>query len=111
MDGEVHHHSYNTIIGAKNRINDQHICIWGQTINGKQCKYSEKRGLHIRYFLTFELSPDGAVDEEVDGGVDGECEMVGAGQAEVPGGPHQPLAAPGTSDIGRASEWEDIFRF
>ena len=54
--------------------------------------------------LTFELGPDGAVDEEVDGGVDGECEMVGAGQAEVPCGPHQPLAAPGTSDIGRASE-------
>ena len=66
--------------------------------------YSERRGLHVRYFLTFELGPDGAVDEEVDGGVDGEGEMVGAGQAQVPGGPHQPLAAPGTSDIGRASE-------
>ena len=58
--------------------------------------YSERRGLHVRYFLTFELGPDGAVDEEVDGGVDGEGEMVGAGQAQVPGGPHQPLAAPGT---------------
>ena len=65
---------------SKNRINDQHICIWGQTINGKQCQ--------LRYFLTFELGPDGAVDEEVDGGVDGEGEMVGAGQAQVPGGPH-----------------------
>ena len=53
--------------------------------------------------LTFELGPDGAVDEEVDGGVDGEGEVVGAGQAEVPGGPHQPLAAPGT--WFRVREW------
>ena len=45
-------------------------------------------GYIVRYFLTFELGPDGAVDEEVDGGVDGEGEMVGAGQAQVPGGPH-----------------------
>ena len=41
-----------------------------------------------------ELSADRAVDEEVDGGVDGEKEVVGAGQAEVPGGSDQKVTAP-----------------
>ena len=35
---------------------------------------------------SLELLANGAVDEEVDGGVDGEKEVVGAGQAQVPGG-------------------------
>ena len=35
--------------------------------------------------LTFELGPDGAVDEEVDGGVDPQQQVVGAGQAEEDG--------------------------
>ena len=35
---------------------------------------------------SLKLLAHGAVDEEVDGGVDAEKEVVGAGQAQVPGG-------------------------
>ena len=35
---------------------------------------------------SLELLANRAVDEEVDGGVDAEKEVVGAGQAQVPGG-------------------------
>ena len=42
-----------------------------------------------------ELPADRAIDEEVDGGIDGEKEMVGAGEAEVPGGADEQVAAPG----------------
>ena len=44
---------------------------------------------------SFEPLANGAVNEEVDGGVDGEEEVVGAGQAQVPKRPYQGMLAPG----------------
>ena len=46
-----------------------------------------------------ELSADRAIYEEVYGGIDGEEEMVGAGEAEVPGGADEQVAAPGRASL------------
>ena len=47
----------------------------------------------------FELLANGAVDEEVDGGIDGKKEVISAGQAEVPGGSDQHVVTPGYINI------------
>ena len=87
--------SWGVILGGVRGILAGQFEPWNNIIKDLDKKYLDRPSDIFVIFLeekssqdSFEPLANGAVDEEVDGGVDSEEEVVGAGEAQVPERPY-----------------------